>query len=90
MTEVVILCCLLIGIAYFWSEEEFILLQSNGGIIISRGKLKKFAEKTCSSATSSTTKFRIIHRGLNLGLRDEKPESNRQSYGKVLQNENIK
>jgi hypothetical protein len=79
MTEDVIMCCLVMAIAYFGLEES--------KIIISREKLKTSGEKTCSSVTSSTTKFKIIHRRLNLGLCGDKPEPNRQSYGTALQNE---
>jgi hypothetical protein len=47
---------------------------------IGRGK-PKYSEKTCSSATLSTTNPTWLDPGLNPGRRDRKPATNRLSYG---------
>jgi hypothetical protein len=51
---------------------------------IDRGKPKYSGEKTCPSATSSTTNPTWIDPGLNPGLRGERPETNRLSQVIVL------
>jgi hypothetical protein len=50
-----------------------------GGMKIGMGN--RSSEKTCSSATLSTTNPTWLDPGLNPGSRDGKPEANRLSYG---------
>jgi hypothetical protein len=45
----------------------------------------KYSEKTCPSATLSTTNPTWLDPGLNPGRRGEKPATNRLSYGAALQ-----
>jgi hypothetical protein len=53
------------------------------GIRIGRGK-QKYLEKTCPSATMSTTYTTCPHLGYNPGRRDGKAATNRLSYGTAL------
>jgi hypothetical protein len=45
-----------------------------------QGKPKKYSEKTCPSATLSTTNPKVLDPGLNPGRRGGKPATNRLSY----------
>jgi hypothetical protein len=56
-------------------------VRSNGGMLISRGKPKRFEETPCFSATSSNTNLIWSQPGLNLWICDEMSGPNRLSYG---------
>jgi hypothetical protein len=49
-----------------------------------QGKTEVLGEKTCPSATLSTTNLTWNYRGMNRGLCGEKPATNRLSYGTAL------
>jgi hypothetical protein len=54
-----------------------------GGMKICRGK-PKYSDKTCPSATLSTTSPTGLDPGFNPGSRGGKPATNRLSYGAVV------
>jgi hypothetical protein len=53
---------------------------------IDRGKPKYYGEKTCPSATLSTTNPTWTDPASNPGLHGERPETNRLIYGTALRN----
>jgi hypothetical protein len=53
-----------------------------GGMNEWQGK-QQYSEKTCPAAVLFTTKLTLPHTGLNLGLRDGKPATDRLSHDRT-------
>jgi hypothetical protein len=64
-------------------------LESDCGMIYLQGKTEELGEKTCPSATFSTTNPIWIDPGANLGLRGERPATNYLSHGTAYMPVNI-
>jgi len=69
--------CSVFSVSDRWVKE---LLCTIGGIVLS-AESRSTERKTCHSANLSTTNITRTLLGTNLGLRDERPATDRQTHG---------